>query len=51
MSTSFQVLQIQEDLATARSNAVKAETGYRKALIDFYRSIGTLDDVVGVQLQ
>jgi outer membrane protein TolC len=51
MSTSFQVLQIQEDLATARSNAVKAETGYRKALIDFYRSIGTLDDVAGIQLQ
>ncbi len=51
MSTSFQVLQIQEDLATARSNAVKAETGYRKALIEFYRAIGTLDDVVGVQLQ
>lgn len=51
MSTSFQVLQIQEDLATARSNAVKAETGYRKALIDFYRSTGTLDDVLGIQLQ
>lgn len=48
MSTSFQVLQIQEDLAEARSNAVRAETGYRKALIDFYRSIGTLDEEVGV---
>ena len=48
MSTSFQVLQIQEDLAEARSNAVRAETGYRKALIDFYRSTGTLDEQVGV---
>jgi len=50
MSTSFQVLQIQEDLALARSNAVKAETGYRKALIEFYRSIGTLDDEAGVTI-
>lgn len=51
MSTSFQVLQIQEDLATARSNAVQAETGYRKALIEFFRAIGTLDDEVGIELQ
>lgn len=50
MSTSFQVLQIQEDLAEARSNAVRAETGYRKALIEYYRAIGTLDDVSGVTI-
>ena len=50
MSTSFQVLQIQEDLATARSNAVRAETGYRKALIEFYRATGTLADEIGVEI-
>ena len=50
MSTSFQVLQIQEDLAQARSNAVKAEAGYRKALIEFYRSIGSLDEEAGVEI-
>jgi outer membrane protein TolC len=48
MSTSYRVLEIQEDLATARSNAVRAETGYRRALIDYLRSIGTLDDEVGI---
>ncbi len=51
MSTSFQVLEIQEDLANARSNAVRAETGYRKALIEYFRAIGTLDEVLGVELQ
>lgn len=50
MSTSFQVLEIQEDLATARSNAVRAETGYRRALIDYLRAIGSLDDEVGIQI-
>lgn len=50
MSTSFQVLQIQEDLAEARSNAVQAEAGYRKALIDFYRATGTLTEAAGVQI-
>jgi outer membrane protein TolC len=48
MSTSYRVLEIQEDLATARSNAVRAETGYRRALIDYLRAIGTLDEEVGI---
>ncbi|MDX1644514.1 MAG: TolC family protein, partial [Thermoanaerobaculia bacterium] len=51
MSTSFQVLQIQEDLAQARSAAVRAEAGYRKALIDFYRAIGTLPEAAGVEIE
>ncbi len=50
MSTSFQVLQIQEDLSQARSNAVKAETGYRKALIEYLKAIGRLDESVDVQI-
>jgi outer membrane protein TolC len=42
MSTSFQVLQIQEDLTEARSREVNAITGYRKALALFYQATGQL---------
>lgn len=42
MSTSFQVLQIQEDLTEARSREVNAITGYRKALALFYQATGSL---------
>jgi len=42
MSTSFQVTQIQQDLTAARSREVSAITGYRKALVEYYRAIGKL---------
>ncbi len=42
MSTSFQVLQIQEDLTEARSREVNAITGYRKALVLYYQATGEL---------
>ena len=42
LSTSFQVLEIQEDLSAARSREVSAITGYRRALAAFYRAIGSL---------
>ncbi len=42
MSTSFQVLQIQEDLTEARSREVAATTGYRKALVLFRQATGLL---------
>ena len=42
MSTSFQILQIQEDLTAARSRQVSAVTGYRRALAEFHRSVGQL---------
>ncbi len=44
MSTSFQVLQIQEDLTEARSREVSAVTGYRKALVLYYQATGELID-------
>ncbi|MFQ5525409.1 MAG: TolC family protein [Thermoanaerobaculia bacterium] len=50
MSTSFQVLQIQEDLTEARSREVAAVTGYRKALVQYYRAIGRLTEVSGVEI-
>jgi outer membrane protein TolC len=50
MSTSFQVLQIQEDLTEARSREVASITGYRKALVQYYRAIGRLTEEAGVEV-
>jgi outer membrane protein TolC len=50
MSSSFVVLQIQEDLTQARSREVSAVTAYRRALAEFYRSVGILLDQKGVDL-
>ena len=50
MSSSFRVLQIQEDLTQARSREVTAVTTYRTALARYYRSIGRLLEQKGVEL-
>ncbi len=50
MSTSFQVLQIQEDLTEARSRLVSAKTNYRRALAQLYQSMGTLADESGIEI-
>ena len=50
MSTSFQVLEIQEDLSQARSREVNTITGYRKALARYYQAVGTLIQESGVEL-
>jgi outer membrane protein TolC len=49
MSTSFQVLQIQEDLSEARSREVTAVATYRRALVQYYRAIGQLPAQNGVE--
>lgn len=50
MSTSFQVTQIQQDLTAARSREVAAVTGYRKALVEYYRAVGKLLEQSSVEL-
>lgn len=50
MSTSFQVLQIQEDLTAARSRLATAKTNYRRALAQLYQSMGTLADEAGIEV-
>ena len=50
LSTSFQVLQIQEDLTEARSRQVAAIAGHRRALAEYYRATGRLLDAEGVEL-
>lgn len=50
LSTSFQVLEIQEDLSAARSGEVAAVISYRKALTAFQQATGQLLDAHGVKL-
>ncbi len=48
--TSFQVLEIQEDLTAARSREVEAITSYRRALLAYFRAIGVLLEQEGIEL-
>lgn len=48
LSTSFQILQVEEELAAARLRLVQAVTGYRRALVSYHRSIGKLLDYASV---
>lgn len=50
LSTSFQVLQIQDELTSARSRLANAVTGYRKALVVFHRATGRLVPESGVEV-
>lgn len=50
LSTSFQVLEIQEDLSIALSNEVNAVINYRKAVVQLDRATGELLDKTGVRL-
>jgi outer membrane protein len=50
MSTSFQVLEVQEDLTGARSREVSSIAAHRRALVQYYRSIGRLPERTGVRL-
>jgi len=51
MSTSFQVLEFQEDLTTALGTLNRALVDYRKSLTALERAKGTLDDYLDVEVQ
>lgn len=42
LSTAYQILQVQDDLTSARYRQVAAVTGYRRALVEYYRATGGL---------
>ncbi len=50
LSTSFQVLEIQEDLTAASSRLVAARSGYQRALVEYYRAVGSLPEESGVTI-
>ncbi|MEM1204934.1 MAG: TolC family protein [Acidobacteriota bacterium] len=51
LSTSFQVLEIQEDLSQARSREVSAIIGYRRALTAYQQATGQLLDAYAIELE
>ncbi|MBI3450814.1 MAG: TolC family protein [Acidobacteria bacterium] len=51
MSTSFQVLTFQNDLATARSRELNAKTDYRISLANLDSVIGVIDKSLNVSLK
>lgn len=50
MSTSFLVLQAQNELTAARSQEVSATVGYDRAVIDYHRAVGNLLETTGIRL-
>lgn len=42
LSTAYQILQVQDDLTSARYRQVAAITGYRRSLVEYYRATGGL---------
>jgi len=50
MSTSFQVLQIQEALTQARSREVSAAATLRRALVEYHRVTGRLLEINQVEI-
>lgn len=50
-STSYQVLQIQNDVLEAQSLELQALVDYKRAITAFESSVGIIDDVAGVTLE
>ncbi len=50
LSTSYQVLEIQENLTQARTREVLAITGYRKAYVEYLRVTGQLLEDAGIDV-
>ena len=50
LSTNFQVLEVQEQLATAQLRELTARLSYRKGLTAYYVALGKLLDHRGVQV-
>jgi outer membrane protein len=51
MSTNYQVLQIQSDLAIAQAAELQSQVAYRKSKLGVAVSTGTLLDTMGVKVQ
>jgi len=50
LSTNYQVLEIQEDLARAQLSLIRAYLDYRRAIVGYRVSTGTLLGVLGVDI-
>ena len=50
VTTSWQVLQVQEDLTAAQTLEVQAQTAYEKALVELQLAEGTLLENMGIEI-
>lgn len=50
MSTNFQVLKIQEDLAAAQVAELQARVAYRQSMVAYQVAVGTLLEAMGIEL-
>ena len=50
MSTNFQVLQIQQQLAGARASEIQALVAYNKSVAAYHRAVGDLLDVANIRV-
>ena len=51
LSTNFQVLQIQQQLSSARASEIQALVAYNKSIAAYHRAIGDLLDVAGIRIE
>jgi len=51
LSTNFQVLQIQQQLSSARASEIQALVAYNSAVVAYHRAIGDLLDVASIKLE
>jgi outer membrane protein len=51
LSTNFQVLQIQQQLSSARASEIQALVAYNSAVVAYHRAIGDLLDVASIKIE
>lgn len=51
VTTSYRVLQIQEDLTAAQTQELQAQIAYEKALVELWLAEGTLPDHLGIEFE
>jgi outer membrane protein TolC len=51
LSTSYELLQFQANLATATKNRLRAVIDYRRSIVAFYRALGVTLDKLGIELR
>jgi len=51
LSTNFQVLQIQQQLSSARASEIQSLVGYNKSVAAYHRAVGDLLDVANIQVE
>lgn len=50
LATNFEVLQIQQQLTSARASELQALVGYESALVTYHRAVGDLLDVANINV-